>query len=99
MAKKLEKLEKRTQRAIAELIRKHGLAGGVLPPGGDLAQAFNACSLPIQVNGSKAKKTAWLLQWTPPLDKRPVTLTEVFLMSHLPSTHVLQEDGLSQWWG
>lgn len=31
VAKKLEKLEKRTQRAIAELIRKRSLASGVLP--------------------------------------------------------------------
>lgn len=34
VAKKLEKLEKRTQRAIAELIRECSLGGGSLPSGG-----------------------------------------------------------------
>lgn len=38
VAKKLEKLEKRTQRAIAELIRKCGLASGVLLSGRWLKQ-------------------------------------------------------------
>uniref|UniRef100_A0A8C8SWU5 Coiled-coil domain-containing protein 12 n=1 Tax=Peromyscus maniculatus bairdii TaxID=230844 RepID=A0A8C8SWU5_PERMB len=56
VAKKLEKLEKQTQTAIAELVRE-----------------------PL-----KARKTAWPLQWMPPPDKRPVTLTEVLSMSHLP---------------
>lgn len=43
VAKKLEKLEKRTQRAIAELIRKCGLASGVLLSG-QCGLALGSCS-------------------------------------------------------
>lgn len=52
VAKKLEKLEKRTQRAIAELIRKCG--AGSLPCGWwpkHMAPLHSSCLPPIQVRG------------------------------------------------
>lgn len=51
VAKKLERLERRTQRAIAELIRKCSGQRGPALRAVASTQAFTSCLLFIQVNG------------------------------------------------